>query len=249
MTFQERWQRRQTMAPTKSAKRPPFLSETELCTARKANFHSIVADGPGHSQNEFHIASLQENTPNTNSLQRDPKRPKILVNLEDYNTLIKKLAEQRTASFLQYSCNLWKTECERLKKELSAAMVNQECDQALRSADITPSKSSSRTSKFWKQVNKNSRPDDQERSKIKMIDADIPVKLSSRNLSHFDDCLRYANSFVFETCDGRWHEYSAICDWVPNESTLVQNLVRDWRGQYHKKTWFCKTPFKHWVVS
>lgn len=55
------------------------------------------------------------------NLQLFPLRPKLLVDLESYNRLKKKLADQETKNSVpQSSGNLWKAECERLKMELWA---------------------------------------------------------------------------------------------------------------------------------
>lgn len=46
---------------------------------------------------------------------REPKRTKVLVDLEDYSNLNKRLADQaKTAKFLEASGMFWKAECERL---------------------------------------------------------------------------------------------------------------------------------------
>lgn len=47
----------------------------------------IVIDNPEHSQNGFQTASLHDDTPNADSFQRDPKRPKTFVDPEHYNSL------------------------------------------------------------------------------------------------------------------------------------------------------------------
>lgn len=56
------------------------------------------------------------------------KQRKILESIEDYNGLRKKLAAQKKSNdFVRSSSNLRKAECERLKKELLAALIYSGC--------------------------------------------------------------------------------------------------------------------------
>lgn len=87
-------------------------------------------------------------------------------------------------------------------------------------------------------MNKNCTPGDRERLKIKTVDAETPVKLSSHISYYFDNCLGYAHSFVSETCDGTLRKYSAIFELAPNNSALVGKDVGDWRGWFHRKPGF-----------
>lgn len=76
------------------------------------------------------------------------------------------------------------------------------------------------------------------RLKTETIRADISVKFSSHNLSHFEDSPEYAHSFGFEMCDGFTHINTTICSWKQNELTTVRKTTRDWRGRYHKTPGF-----------
>lgn len=77
--------------PMEAAKRSHRLSKTELRVdaAQNADLHLIIADEPRHLQNEIRVTSLNQDTPNFDNCQRNPKRPKVLVDLEHYNTLKK----------------------------------------------------------------------------------------------------------------------------------------------------------------
>lgn len=121
------------------ARRSHFVSRTELDGTQNADLQLVIANKSVHSQNEYQTTSSHDDTPNNNSLQRDPNFPKILVDLEHY-TISKTCLDNRrkSAFFPRCSCNRYKVECECLKKELSAALINAECNRTLRSAKEKP---------------------------------------------------------------------------------------------------------------
>lgn len=55
-----------------------------------------------------------------------------------------------------------------------------------------------------------------------MINASIPVKLSSHILSDFDYFLDYAHSFLSEMCDESQLKSRKICGWALNKSTFAR---------------------------
>lgn len=68
------------------ARRSKFPSRIELDGAQNANSELNITYKPGQSQNNFQTASLQADTLNTDSLQRKPRCPKKLIELENYNS-------------------------------------------------------------------------------------------------------------------------------------------------------------------
>lgn len=131
------------------------------------------------------------------------QRKNILVEMEDDNNIENKHADHKKSnSFLHSSGNLLKTECEQLKKKLFAVFVNSECNRRSSSKQVKPLSFASRPSKssnFWKTRKKSGNP---EFSKKEILDAEIPMSLSTQIFMFFDKCLRYAHAYISEVCNG-----------------------------------------------
>lgn len=74
-------------------------------------------DEPKSPRNKFDTELLRGDTPNVDSLPREPKRPTLLVDLEQYTNFKKILSDRKKInSFQQSSGNYWDAEGKRLKE-------------------------------------------------------------------------------------------------------------------------------------
>lgn len=93
---------------------------------------------------------------------------------------------------------------------------------------------------FSKHFKEDCKPGNRKCQKTKMVDLNIPVRLSSHILPYCDDCSGYPHSFLCKTCDGSWRRYFAVWEWALNELTFVHKVIRNGRRRCHSMPVFTK---------